>query len=128
NIVKRGIICLLLLWICVKVCECELAMFGDVSSTQLPDPANVHYLDIEPSPNCCHDSLILISDKKVMWKFCGQNSTDIFHTGHKPIVVSGNCKLFFLIYKSNPKSLTGFTASYQATGEHLVPEWISVFE
>ncbi|XP_051721170.1 complement C1s-1 subcomponent-like isoform X2 [Ctenopharyngodon idella] len=130
---KVLIICLL--WVCVSVCECEPAMFGEVSSPQYPQPypadtleewdlevpqgyqiqLTFNHLDIEPSPNCYHDSLIVMSDKKVLRKFCGQNSTDRFHPGDKPIVVSGNrLQLIFLTDDSKPKSHMGFTASYQA--------------
>ncbi|XP_051721167.1 calcium-dependent serine proteinase-like isoform X2 [Ctenopharyngodon idella] len=130
---KVLIICLL--WACVSVCECEPAMFGEVSSPQYPQPypadtleqwdlevpqgyqiqLTFNHLDIEPSPNCYHDSLIVVFDKKVLRKFCGQNSTDRFHPGDKPIVVSGNrLRLIFLTDDSNSKSHMGFTASYQA--------------
>ncbi|XP_050987106.1 complement C1s subcomponent-like isoform X3 [Labeo rohita] len=124
-----------LLWACVNVCECEPAMFGEVSSPQYPQPypadileqwdlevpqgyqiqLTFSHLDIEPSPNCCQDSLILVSDKKVLGKFCGQNSTDRFHPGQKPIMVSSNhLQLFFVTDDSNPKSHMGFNASYKA--------------
>ncbi|XP_048067513.1 complement C1s-A subcomponent-like [Megalobrama amblycephala] len=102
------IICLL--WACVSVCEREPAMFGEVSSPQYPQPypadileewdlevpqgyqiqLKFNHLDIEPSPNCYHDSLIVMSDKKVSpW-------------------------LIFLTDDSKPKSHMGFNASYQA--------------
>ncbi|XP_067304548.1 complement C1s-1 subcomponent-like [Pseudorasbora parva] len=126
-----------LLWACVNVCECEPAMFGEVSSPQYPQPypadileqwdlevpqgyqiqLTFNHLDIEPSPNCYHDSLKVVSDKKVLWKFCGQSSKDRFHPGHKPIVVSANrLQLFFQTDDSNPKSHMGFIVSYQAVG------------
>uniref|UniRef100_A0A8C1GTM8 Wu:fd46c06 n=1 Tax=Cyprinus carpio TaxID=7962 RepID=A0A8C1GTM8_CYPCA len=131
------VLTLCLLWACMNVCECEPTMFGEVSSPQYPQPypgdileqwdldvpegyqiqLTFSHLDIEPSPNCGHDSLILVSDKKVLWKFCGLKSTDRFHPGDKPIVVPGNrLQLFFLTDDSNPKSHIGFTASYQAIG------------
>ncbi|XP_051721171.1 complement C1s-1 subcomponent-like isoform X3 [Ctenopharyngodon idella] len=138
---KVLIICLL--WVCVSVCECEPAMFGEVSSPQYPQPypadtleewdlevpqgyqiqLTFNHLDIEPSPNCYHDSLIVMSDKKVLRKFCGQNSTDRFHPGDKPIVVSGNrLQLIFLTDDSKPKSHMGFTASYQAVVRYTCSE------
>ncbi|KTF72493.1 hypothetical protein cypCar_00022597, partial [Cyprinus carpio] len=132
-----------LLWACMNVCECEPTMFGEVSSPQYPQPypgdileqwdldvpegyqiqLTFSHLDIEPSPNCGHDSLILVSDKKVLWKFCGLKSTDRFHPGDKPIVVPGNrLQLFFLTDDSNPKSHIGFTASYQAIVRYTCTE------
>ncbi|KAK2902891.1 hypothetical protein QQF64_010244 [Cirrhinus molitorella] len=127
------IICLL--WACVNVCECEPAMFGEVSSPQYPQTysANLqeqwdlevpqgyqiqltfNHLDIEPSPDCYYDSVSVLSDKKVLGKFCGQNSTDKFHPGHKPILAPGNrLQLVFLTDDSNHESHLGFTAFYQA--------------
>ncbi len=59
-----------------------------------------------------------MSDKKVLGKFCGQNSTDRFHPGDKPIVAPGNrLQLVFLTDNSNHESHLGFTAFYQAVGE-----------
>ncbi|XDV40453.1 hypothetical protein PO909_009537 [Leuciscus waleckii] len=127
------IICLL--WACVNVCECEPAMFGEVSSPQYPQPypenlqeqwdlevpqgyqiqLTFNHLDIEPSPNCYYDSVSVVSDEKVLGKFCGQNSTDRFHPGEKPILAPGNrLQLLFLTDDSNHESHLGFTAFYQA--------------
>ncbi|XP_048036405.1 complement C1s subcomponent-like [Megalobrama amblycephala] len=127
------IICLL--WACVSVCKCELAMFGEVSSPQYPQPypANLqeqwdlevpqgyqiqltfNHLDIEPSPNCYYDSVSVVSGEKVLGKFCGQNSTDRFHPGEKPILAPGNrIQLVFLTDDSNHESHLGFAAFYQA--------------
>ncbi|RXN31683.1 complement C1s subcomponent-like protein [Labeo rohita] len=118
-------------------------MFGEVSSPQYPQPypadileqwdlevpqgyqiqLTFNHLDIEPSPNCSHDSLSLVSDKKVLGKFCGQNSTDRFHPGHKPILVPGNrLQLFFQTDDSNPESHIGFNASYQAAVTYTCTE------
>uniref|UniRef100_UPI003F67F393 complement component 1, r subcomponent precursor n=1 Tax=Danio rerio TaxID=7955 RepID=UPI003F67F393 len=127
------IICLL--WACVNVCECDLAMFGEVSSPQYPDPypadlqkqwdlevpqgfqiqLTFNHLDIEPSPNCYYDSVSVVSDRKVLGKFCGQNSTDKFHPSDKPILAPGNrLQLLFLTDDSNHESHLGFSAFYQA--------------
>uniref|UniRef100_A0A8C1IBC1 complement subcomponent C1r n=1 Tax=Cyprinus carpio TaxID=7962 RepID=A0A8C1IBC1_CYPCA len=127
------IICLL--GACVNVCECEPAMFGEVSSPQYPQPypANIqkqwdlevpqgyqlqltfNHLDIESSPDCYYDSVTVVSDKKVLGKFCGQNSTDKFHPGDKPILAPGNrLQLVFLTDDSNHESHLGFTAFFQA--------------
>ncbi|XP_042628685.1 complement C1r-A subcomponent [Cyprinus carpio] len=127
------IICLL--WACVNLCECEPAMFGEVSSPQYPQPypANFqeqwdlevpqgyqiqltfNHLDIEPSPDCYYDSVSVVSDNKVLGKFCGQNSTDRFHPGDKPILAPHNrLQLVFLTDVSNHELHIGFTAFYQA--------------
>jgi len=60
----------------------------------------------------------VLSDEKVLGKFCGQNSTDRFHPGEKPILAPGNrLQLVFLTDDSNQESHLGFTAFYQAVGE-----------
>lgn len=60
----------------------------------------------------------VVSDEKVLGKFCGQNSTDRFHPGEKPILAPGNrLQLLFLTDDSNHVSHLGFTAFYQAVGE-----------
>ncbi|XP_052000847.1 complement C1r-A subcomponent-like [Xyrauchen texanus] len=124
-----------LLLACLNVCECELAMFGEVSSPRYPQPypadlqeqwdlevpqgyqiqLKFNHLDIEPSPNCYYDSLKVVANKKVLGKFCGQNYTDRYHPGNKPILAPGNrLQLFFLTDDSNHVSHLGFTAFYQA--------------
>ncbi|KTG46724.1 hypothetical protein cypCar_00025008 [Cyprinus carpio] len=60
----------------------------------------------------------VVSDKKVLGKFCGQNSTDKFHPGDKPILAPGNrLQLVFLTDDSNHESHLGFTAFFQAVVE-----------
>ncbi|XP_051574547.1 complement C1s subcomponent-like [Myxocyprinus asiaticus] len=124
-----------LLWACVNVCECEPVMFGEVSSPLYPQPypadlkkqwdlevpqgyqiqLTFNHLDIEPSPNCYYDSLMVVSDKKFLGKFCGQNSTDRYYPGNKPILAPGNrLQLVFQTDDSNHVSHLGFTAFYQA--------------
>uniref|UniRef100_A0A672JX68 Wu:fd46c06 n=1 Tax=Sinocyclocheilus grahami TaxID=75366 RepID=A0A672JX68_SINGR len=125
-----------LLWACMNVCECEPAMFGEVSSPQYPQPypANLqkqwdlevpqgyqlqltfNHLDIESSPDCYYDS-VTVSDK-VLGKFCGRNSTDRFYSVDKPILATGNhLQQVFLMNDSNHESHLGFTAFFQAVGE-----------
>uniref|UniRef100_A0A672JXC1 Complement component 1, s subcomponent n=1 Tax=Sinocyclocheilus grahami TaxID=75366 RepID=A0A672JXC1_SINGR len=122
-----------LLWACMNVCECEPAMFGEVSSPQYPQPypANLqkqwdlevpqgyqlqltfNHLDIESSPDCYYDS-VTVSDK-VLGKFCGRNSTDRFYSVDKPILATGNhLQQVFLMNDSNHESHLGFTAFFQA--------------
>lgn len=58
------------------------------------------------------------SDEKVLGRFCGKNSTDRFHPGHKPILTPGNrLRLIFHTDDLNHESHLGFTAFYQAVGE-----------
>ncbi|XP_048010208.1 complement C1r-A subcomponent-like [Megalobrama amblycephala] len=135
SVMAGKVIIICLLWACVSVCECEPAMFGEVSSPHYPQPypANLeeqwvlevpqgyqiqltfNHVDIEPSPNCYYDSVSVVSDEKVLGKFCGQNSTYSFHPGEKPILAPGNrLQLFFLTDNSNHESHLGFTAFYQA--------------
>lgn len=60
----------------------------------------------------------VVSDNKVLGKFCGQNSTDRFHPGDKPILAPHNrLQLVFLTDVSNHELHIGFTAFYQAVGE-----------
>uniref|UniRef100_A0A672JXB6 Wu:fd46c06 n=1 Tax=Sinocyclocheilus grahami TaxID=75366 RepID=A0A672JXB6_SINGR len=127
-----------LLWACMNVCECEPAMFGEVSSPQYPQPypANLqkqwdlevpqgyqlqltfNHLDIESSPDCYYDSVTIVSYKKVLGKFCGRNSTDRFYSVDKPILATGNhLQQVFLMNDSNHESHLGFTAFFQAVGE-----------
>lgn len=59
-----------------------------------------------------------MSDKQVLGKFCGRNSTDRFHPGDKPILAPGNrLQLAFQTDDSNHESHLGFTAFFQAVGE-----------
>ncbi|XP_056619303.1 complement C1r-A subcomponent-like [Triplophysa dalaica] len=132
-----GEICLIicLLWAFLKVYECEPLMFGEVSSPLYPQPYSTdlqeqwdlhvpkgyhiqltfNHLDIEPSQNCYYDSLLVKSDEKVVGRFCGKNSTDRFHPGHKPILTPGNrLRLIFHTDDLNHESHLGFTAFYQA--------------
>ncbi|KAI7806391.1 complement C1r-A subcomponent [Triplophysa rosa] len=123
------------MWAFLKVCECEPLMFGEVSSPWYPQPYStdlqeqwdlevpkgyriqltINHLDIEPSPNCYYDSLLVKSDEKVLGTFCGKNSTDRFHPGHKPILAPGNrLQLIFHTDDLNHDSHLGFTAFYQA--------------
>ncbi|XP_056330800.1 complement C1s subcomponent-like [Danio aesculapii] len=132
---SRKVLIFCLLWACVDMCECDLALFGEVSSPQYPDPypvdimlhwelrvpdgyqiqLTINHLDIEPSLNCCNNFLMVVFNNKVLRKFCGQNSTDRFHPGEKSILAPGShLQLFFLSDDSNLKSHTGFTASYKA--------------
>ncbi|KAK2855289.1 hypothetical protein Q7C36_007158 [Tachysurus vachellii] len=126
-----------LLCVCVSVCVCGMERFGQVKSPLYPKPypSNVHqqwnlevppgyqlqitfnYLDIEPSFNCYYDSLTVLHGKKILGKFCGQNSTDPHHPGNKPILSPSNSlKLVFLTDESNTETHQhlGFSAFYQA--------------
>ncbi|XP_065101430.2 complement C1r-A subcomponent-like [Paramisgurnus dabryanus] len=127
------IICLV--WAFVNVCNCEPLMFGEVTSLRYPQPYSTdhqekwdlevpqgyqiqltfNHLDIEPSPNCYYDFLMVLSSEKVLGKFCGRNSTDTFYPGHKPILAPGNrLQLFLQTNDSNHESHLAFTAFYQA--------------
>ncbi|KAL2084920.1 hypothetical protein ACEWY4_020438 [Coilia grayii] len=141
---KHSVLCLLCASVCVSVCVSEevtpapAVMYGEVKSPLYPKPypAAVYeeweltvptgyriqltftHLDIEPSDDCYYDSLMVIYDKKVLWKFCGQaNSADGNHPGNQPILAPGNrLHLIFQADESNPglhKHL-GFSVFYQA--------------
>lgn len=63
----------------------------------------------------------VISNKKILGKFCGQNSTDSFHPGDKPILAPGNrLQVIFKTDDSKLKSHLGFTAFFQAVGKFTV--------
>ncbi|KAG9276299.1 complement C1s subcomponent-like isoform X2 [Astyanax mexicanus] len=131
--------CLLVLWVSVSVCDCEVLMYGHVQSPLYPKPypADLHeqwnlevphgyrikltftYLDIEHSANCSTDSLMVLDGRKVLGKFCGQRSTNAHHPGRKSILSSGNrLQLVFVTDSSNPDlhQHLGFSAFYQAIG------------
>uniref|UniRef100_A0A3B1JKQ0 CUB domain-containing protein n=1 Tax=Astyanax mexicanus TaxID=7994 RepID=A0A3B1JKQ0_ASTMX len=77
------------------------------------------YLDIEHSANCTSDSLMVLYDRKVLGKFCGQRLTDAHHPGLKSILSPGNrLQLVFVTDSSNPdlQPHHGFSAFYQAIG------------
>ncbi|XP_026861742.2 complement component 1, r subcomponent [Electrophorus electricus] len=126
---------ILLLWWCVIVSEA--VMYGQVQSPQYPKPypADLHqqwdldvpqgykiqltfnYLDIEPSVNCFYDYLMVLHGKKILGRFCGQNSIDPDHPGNKPIMSPDNhLQLVFVTDDSNPgpQQPIGFSAFYQA--------------
>ncbi|XP_056619305.1 complement C1s subcomponent-like [Triplophysa dalaica] len=125
------IICLL--WVFVNVCE--PLMFGEVSSPRYPQPYSgnlneqwdlevpmgykiqltFNHLDIEASPNCLNNSVMVIFDEKIQGKFCGQNSTDRFHPGDKSVLAHGNrLKVIFQTEDTKRNSHLGFTAFFQA--------------
>ncbi|XP_063055195.1 complement C1r subcomponent-like [Engraulis encrasicolus] len=144
---KLSVLCLLCASVCVKVCVGEeeeeedrtpVEMHGMVTSPLYPKPypGNVYvewelavpkgyriqlsftHLDIEPSDDCYYDSLMVIYDQKVLWKFCGQaNSADGNHPGNEAILAPGNrLRLIFQTDEGNPglhKPL-GFSLFYQA--------------
>nr|XP_006642450.2 PREDICTED: complement C1s-B subcomponent-like [Lepisosteus oculatus] len=75
------------------------------------------YLDIEPSQDCYYDSLTVMSGKKVLGRFCGQNSADEHHPGNSPILSPSNhLRLIFQSDSSSPgpHQHIGFKAFYQA--------------
>uniref|UniRef100_W5MLB6 complement subcomponent C1r n=1 Tax=Lepisosteus oculatus TaxID=7918 RepID=W5MLB6_LEPOC len=75
------------------------------------------YLDIEPSQDCYYDSLTVMSGKKVLGRFCGQNSADENHPGNSPILSPSNrLRLLFQSDSSSPgpHQHIGFKAFYQA--------------
>ncbi|KAG7335426.1 hypothetical protein KOW79_000119 [Hemibagrus wyckioides] len=123
--------------LCVCVSVCMMDRFGQVQSPLYPKPypTNVqqqwdlevphgyqlqitfNYLDIEPSFNCYYDSLTVLHSKKILGKFCGQNSTDSHHPGNKPILSPSNrLQLVFVTDESNADTHQhlGFSAFYQA--------------
>ncbi|XP_053349501.1 complement component 1, r subcomponent [Clarias gariepinus] len=125
------------LFMCVSVCVCKEVMYGQVQSPLYPKPypnnerrqwdlevprgyqlqITFNYLEIEPSINCYYDSLTVLHGKKVLGKFCGQNSTDSHHPGNKPIVSPSNrLQLVFVTDDSNTEmhQYLGFSAFYQA--------------
>uniref|UniRef100_A0A8B9LKR5 Wu:fd46c06 n=1 Tax=Astyanax mexicanus TaxID=7994 RepID=A0A8B9LKR5_ASTMX len=127
----------LVLWVSVSVCDCEVLMYGHVQSPLYPKPypadlqkqwnlevphgyrikLTFSYLDIEHSTNCTSDSLMVLYDRKVLGKFCGQRSTDAHHPGLKSILSPGNrLQLVFVTDSSNPdlQPHLGFSAFYQA--------------
>ncbi|XP_071372777.1 complement component 1, r subcomponent [Centroberyx affinis] len=113
-------------------------MYGEVQSPQFPQPyppnllkqwdlsvpegyqikLTFTHLDIEASAGCYYDALTVLSDKKVLWKFCGQeNSADGNHPGIQPIFSPGNrLTLIFQTDDNNPEihQNVGFSAHYQA--------------
>ncbi|KAG9276296.1 complement C1r subcomponent-like [Astyanax mexicanus] len=128
---------LCVLWVSVSVCDCEVLMYGHVQSPLYPKPypadlqkqwnlevphgyrikLTFSYLDIEHSTNCTSDSLMVLYDRKVLGKFCGQRSTDAHHPGLKSILSPGNrLQLVFVTDSSNPdlQPHLGFSAFYQA--------------
>ncbi|XP_041962295.1 complement C1r subcomponent-like isoform X3 [Alosa sapidissima] len=136
---KYSVLCTLL---GVSVCVCESispeVMYGEVKSPLYPQPypAGVYeewdltvptgykiqltftHLDIEPSDDCYYDSLMVIYNDNILWKFCGQaNSADGNHPGNQPILAPGNrLRLIFQADETNPglhKHL-GFSVFYQA--------------
>ncbi|TSK77026.1 Chromodomain-helicase-DNA-binding protein 5 [Bagarius yarrelli] len=59
----------------------------------------------------------VLYDKKILGKFCGQNSSDPHHPGNKPILSPSNrLQLLFVTDESNPEAhqSLGFSAFYQA--------------
>uniref|UniRef100_A0A3B1JTB7 complement subcomponent C1r n=1 Tax=Astyanax mexicanus TaxID=7994 RepID=A0A3B1JTB7_ASTMX len=136
-LIRNSAFCLLVLWVSVSVCDCEVLMYGHVQSPLYPKPypADLNkqwilevphgyrikltftYLDIEHSANCYYDSLKVLDGRKVLGKFCGQRSTDAHHPGRKSFLSSGNrLQLVFVTDGSNPdlQPHLGFSAFYQA--------------
>uniref|UniRef100_UPI0037E7CFA5 uncharacterized protein c1s.2 n=1 Tax=Semicossyphus pulcher TaxID=241346 RepID=UPI0037E7CFA5 len=123
---------------CWRLPEKEPQMHGEVQSPQYPKPyppnllerwdlsvpegyqirLTFSYLDIEASAECHYDALTVLSDEKVLGKFCGQyNSADGYHPGQQPILFPGNrLTLIFQTDNSNPErhQSVGFSAQYQA--------------
>ncbi|KAF7708399.1 complement C1r-A subcomponent-like isoform X2 [Silurus meridionalis] len=123
------------LCICVSVCVCKVSMRGQVQSPLYPKPYptsvnqqwdlevphgyqfqfTFYHLDIEPSFNCVNDSLMVLHGKKLLGKFCGQNSTYPHHPGNNPILFKSNhLQLVFVTDLSNTETHFGFSAVYQA--------------
>ncbi|XP_024123551.1 complement C1r-A subcomponent [Oryzias melastigma] len=128
----------------VLVCEClpladsDTVMHGEIHSPQYPQPyppnsleqwdlsvpegfqirLTFTHLDIEASDNCYYDSLTVLYNGKLLWKFCGnENSGDGNHPGHQPILSPGNTlTLIFQSDDSNPErhQNIGFIAQFQA--------------
>uniref|UniRef100_A0A665TZD8 Vitamin K-dependent protein C n=1 Tax=Echeneis naucrates TaxID=173247 RepID=A0A665TZD8_ECHNA len=128
----------------VSMCYClqrpssEPLLHGEVQSPQYPQPyppnlqeqwdlsvpegyqirLTFTHLDIEASPGCYHDALIVLYDGKVLERFCGsENSADGHHPGHQPIISPDNrFTLIFQSDKNNPEchQNVGFSAQYQA--------------
>ncbi|KAF6735120.1 Complement C1r-A subcomponent [Oryzias melastigma] len=113
-------------------------MHGEIHSPQYPQPyppnsleqwdlsvpegfqirLTFTHLDIEASDNCYYDSLTVLYNGKLLWKFCGnENSGDGNHPGHQPILSPGNTlTLIFQSDDSNPErhQNIGFIAQFQA--------------
>uniref|UniRef100_H2MAB2 Vitamin K-dependent protein C n=3 Tax=Oryzias latipes TaxID=8090 RepID=H2MAB2_ORYLA len=128
----------------VLVCEClplsdsDTVMHGELHSPQYPEPyppnaleqwdltvpegfqirLTFTHLDIEASDGCYYDSLTVLHNGKLLWKFCGnENSGDGNHPGHQPILSPGNSlTLIFQSDDSNPErhQNVGFFAHFQA--------------
>ncbi|KAM4600919.1 complement component 1, r subcomponent [Polymixia lowei] len=131
-------------FLCGLVCECwrlprsEPPMHGEVQSPQYPQPyapnllkqwdlsvpqgyqikLTFTHMDIEASAGCYYDAVTILSNQKILGKFCGQeNSADGHHPGNQPILSPGNrLTLVFQSDDSNPEQhqQIGFSAHYQA--------------
>ncbi|XP_030639723.1 complement C1r-A subcomponent [Chanos chanos] len=132
----RRIICVL--YVCVSVCFCEPALYGEVNSPSYPKgyPGDLYvqwelevpkgyriqltfnHMDVEPSDNCFYDSVTVLYGQKILGKYCGQdNSANGRHPGKEPILSPGNhLQLVFQTDGSNAGSQQhlGFSAFYQA--------------
>ncbi|XP_030639725.1 complement component 1, r subcomponent [Chanos chanos] len=132
----RHIICVLC--VCVSVCFCESSLSGKVHSPLYPKayPSDLFvqwklevpkgyriqltfiHFDVEPSNNCCNDSVMVLYGQKILGKYCGQdNSANGQDPGKEPILSPGNhLQLVFQTDGSNAGSQQhlGFSAFYQA--------------
>ncbi|XP_068998590.1 complement component 1, r subcomponent [Embiotoca jacksoni] len=122
-----------------SVPDSDPLMYGEVQSPRYPQPylpnlleqwdltvpegyqirLTFTHLDIEASAGCHYDSLTVLYNKKLLWKFCGtENSADGHHPGNQPLLSPGNrLTLIFQTDDNNPErhQNVGFSAQYQAT-------------
>ncbi|TRY65658.1 hypothetical protein DNTS_009884 [Danionella cerebrum] len=124
-----------------SVCGSAPAMFGELSSPQYPQPypadiqerwhlevphgyqikLTFNYLEIEASPGCVYDSVSLLSEKKLLGRFCGVSPEDHSHPGVAAILAPGSrLQVVFQADESNHEPHLGFSAFYQAVGELCV--------